>query len=762
MVTNFQKVFPIELPGSEWVEFKADGFSKPVTGTIFRDGSVERGVPLGGLGTGFIALCTDGTLDYYSTIFSAFTERELLRRPGASPQGPRGDFPTLRLPFLGLAVGGKTWLLSLKDVEGVERARQINYWGHYPVADLEYESDAPVSVSLRAWAQFYPGDAVSSNVPGAVFQVQLRNESEETQPVSLGFSFHGPRHEELACNAFGKSEPLGQQPVYQRQKVEGDFTGVSVDTTWEGFPYGYALGVIGGNEVRIGGEVVGTAWSELAGRLPDTAPTDSGASVVTDFSLEPKETRTVYYVLSWYAPRWHSQDRSGDILNEYVHMYANRFKNSLEVAQHLARQRASLLKRILSWQEVIYSEERLPGWLRDSLINIFAVLAQESFMLRSPDPDHWWGEEGFFCVNESLLTCSQQACIANDEFGEWPVNIFFPELAIKKLSAFKHYQKPNGQAPSTLGPKNEPDKPWYDQQLPVDGQVYVHMVDRYWQVTGDDTILEEYYPSVKAEMHFMNTVDEDGDGLVDVKGSNQYYDNWPPMAGAAIHISTYWLATLRIAERMAEKMGDTAFADECRSWIECGSLSIEEKLWNEELGSYLAYHQPETGVKSDSIISDQLIGQWFAHLHRLPRIFSEERVRTVLETIWNHNVKVAKYGVRNSIRPDLTTDTEGFYSGVQCPSYSSLVPAILMIYSGEAERGLELMRSIWHKMVMEKSMAWDMPCQLTPEGDAAYGLEYYHNTMLWTLPIAVLGQDLKTFCAPGGIVDRVIRAASKP
>jgi len=416
---------------------------------------------------------------------------------------------------------------------------------------------------------------------------------------------------------------------------------------------------------------------------------------------------------------------------------------------------------VLGWQQVIYAENQLPGWLQDSLINILAIISQQSFWAKSADPNHWWGEEGFFSVNESLISCPQQSCIANDEWGEWPVNIFFSELAIKKLSAFKHYQKPNGQAPSTLGPRSEPDKPWYDQQLPVDGQVYVHIVDRYWQVTGDDSILEEYYPSVKAEMEFMKTVDEDGDGLVDVKGSNQYYDFWAPMAGAAIHISSYWLATLRIAERMAEKMGDTAFADDCRAWIERGSRSVEEKLWNEGIGSYLVYHQPETGVKSDSILSDQLIGQWFAHLHGLPRIFPEERVRTILETIWNHNVKIAEYGVRNSIKPDLTTDTDGFYSRVQCPSYSSLVPSILMIYSGDAARGLELMRSIWHKMVMEKSMAWDMPCQLTPEGDVAAGLEYYHNTMLWTLPIAVLGQNLKTFCAPDGLVGQIIRAGKE-
>jgi uncharacterized protein (DUF608 family) len=285
------------------------------------------------------------------------------------------------------------------------------------------------------------------------------------------------------------------------------------------------------------------------------------------------------------------------------------------------------------------------------------------------------------------------------------------------------------------------------------------MVDRLWQVTGDDALLEEYYPSVRALLTFMESLDADGDGLPEVHGSDQYYDNWPTMAGPAIHVSGYWLATLRIVERMAQTVGERTTVEECRAWYERGLASMEAKLWNEAVGSYLLYHQPETGAKSDSILSDQLLGEWFARLHNLPTIFPDERVRTVLETIWSHNVKVAKFGVRTAIRPDLSNDAEGFYSTLQCPSYSSLVPAMMLIYQGDRLRGLELMRSIWHRLVVEGAMAWDMPAHVTVDGECGSGLEYYHNTMLWTLPIAVLGQDLKAFCGTGGLADRIVRAA---
>src|SRR5690349_18486736 len=44
----------------QWSTFKAEGLPAPVTGVIYRDGASREGVPLGGLGTGFIFLQTDG------------------------------------------------------------------------------------------------------------------------------------------------------------------------------------------------------------------------------------------------------------------------------------------------------------------------------------------------------------------------------------------------------------------------------------------------------------------------------------------------------------------------------------------------------------------------------------------------------------------------------------------------------------------------------------------------------------------------------
>jgi uncharacterized protein (DUF608 family) len=171
-------LFPTDLPGPEWVEFEAAGFGKPVTGVIYRGGKTDHGMPLGAIATGYINLDTDGTLGHY-TLFNYFM-----------PPPPQA----FGLPFLGLEVGEKTWVLSLNKIEGVENATQIYYWGHYPVADIEdieYETDAPLSVGLRAWAPFLLGDSAASNTPGAVFEVYLRNTSATSQQGTIAISFPG-------------------------------------------------------------------------------------------------------------------------------------------------------------------------------------------------------------------------------------------------------------------------------------------------------------------------------------------------------------------------------------------------------------------------------------------------------------------------------------------------------------------------------------------------------------------------------------------
>ena len=169
-----ERLFPINARGVKWSEFKAEGFQNPVPGIIYKSGESECGLPLGGIGTGCIDLDTDGAFGRCS-IFNSFAP-------------PR----VLSTAFLGLTLGNEVYCLSTRPPQGVKPAKQIHYWGHYPIADLEYEIDDSVSVGLRAWCPFAPGDADISNTPGICFEVRVRNLTNQEAKGSIVMNFPGP------------------------------------------------------------------------------------------------------------------------------------------------------------------------------------------------------------------------------------------------------------------------------------------------------------------------------------------------------------------------------------------------------------------------------------------------------------------------------------------------------------------------------------------------------------------------------------------
>ena len=181
------------------------GFAQPVTGSrLSPNDRVVNGVALGGLDTGCLDLETSG-LWGYSTLFNSHVPRS----------GPHNE------PVLGLSVGGRTWTMcdpagskahsvsammagilpgddprlirpASLPLHNVSVPAEIHYFGHYPVADLEFETDAPVSVGLRAWAPFLPGDEVGSMMPALFLEVHVRNTSQQVQQGTVVVNFPGP------------------------------------------------------------------------------------------------------------------------------------------------------------------------------------------------------------------------------------------------------------------------------------------------------------------------------------------------------------------------------------------------------------------------------------------------------------------------------------------------------------------------------------------------------------------------------------------
>jgi len=226
------------------------------------------------------------------------------------------------------------------------------------------------------------------------------------------------------------------------------------------------------------------------------------------------------------------------------------------------------------------------------------------------------------------------------------------------------------------------------------------------------------------------------------------------------HVGGLHLAQLRIAERMARLAGDRPFAEQCAEWIAAGGQSMENKLW---AGSYyLNYWEPETESKSDLVFGYQLDGEWITDHHALPSALPPERVKTVLETVKRCNIAVTKYGAVNYANADGTPAQVKGYGTYSYFPPEALMLAMTYMYDGEKPFGLELARKVWHNIFCLQGYTWDMPNIMRGDvdtGERTFGNDYYQDMMLWSLPAAIEGKDFGAPAKPGGLVNRVIRAA---
>lgn len=777
------ELFPTGVPSNEWAEFDAAGFFEPACGIVYRKADdVPNGMPLGGVATGALDLDTDGTFGYCNLFNS-----------GVPTRGP------LKYGFLGMRVGNRTWILSTRSVTGIESAKDIHYWGHYPVADLEYELDAPVSVGLRAWTPFIPGDAQLSNTPAAIFEVHLRNISQEAQKGTLAFSFPGPTQPEAQISRtsprmpfplFGASESVAQGSILaRRREIKGNqFSGLSVSADTGN---GYVIGVMGSDTARYGGGIwvhgydysTGQNWLAIRDRLPSAAADDFSSSMAVNFELQAHEEKVIRLILAWYVPLW-----KGEKTNVFEHMYTRKYKDAAAVVQDLATNHESLLKRVLAWQQAIYTEKSLPAWLRESLVNILHLMTKTGYWAQAKPPLKNWvkEDEGLFGMSECPRECPQIECIPCSFYGNVPVVYFFPELARSTLRGYKGYQFADGAPPWVFGgctagsaegyPATDPadmatPSPGYQNTL--NAPCYVDMFDRYWQTTGDDNLLKEFYPSLKKSVIYTIKLRPGPEGIISVPAGDRNPTQPHAKPGGGLdwfegngwfgmtpHVGGVHLAMLRMSERMAEKVGDTAFANQCQQWIRTGSQEMESKLWAGKY--YLSYYEPEEDKKSDLVFGYQLDGEWMTSYHGLPGVFQKDRVPVTLNTIKDTCVALNRYGASNFAQPDGKPVAHVGYG-----TYGYFPPEVYMlaatfIYNGQKDVGLHILRTCLEGISVKYGYTWTQPNVVDGNtGKRVYGADYYQNMILWIIPAALQGHDLKQSVAPGSLVAKVLKAAQQ-
>ena len=790
------RLFEPGVASGEWSQFNAAGFDIPVSGLVTRTNKTPCcGVPLGGLGTGCLDVGAHGTLGY----MTCFPTR---RRKPVGRYQPSYREAVVERPFLGIAVGGQTWVCATADrlkggriqgcvepgmnrellddpswleawsaeipvVVGVEPATEIEYWGHYPVVDMEYSTTCPVGIGLRAWSPFIPGDKVASNTPAAIFEVHLRNATDDGVRGTMAFSFPGP------------PEDATEQPYrYHRTLVQqGGLRGVYVSSS--GGELSYVLAAIDEHEAEAGPELAGesTGWASTGAPAPwsiAAGPTkDAGASVRVPFEVAAHSNHVVTVLLAWHASSWvggHYSDilgfESWDIGphvppgrdkqhgETYVPRYMSRYANALEVALDVAHKGPDWLARVLAWQSSVYATGQYPEWLKDALINSLSVITEDSYWAQpSQIFGDWANNDGAFGLIESPRGCAIMGCVVSNWYGDIPLAYFFPDLERAILRNYAAYVRPDGAVPF-LFPNADFTMPTYEWLLPLNGVCFIGLVDRLWRITGDDTVLTEFYDVVKTNTQFTMTLVPPPAGVISVHriGTGQEWWEHTPVQGMVTHVAGLRLASLQIAARMADAVGDNAFSAQSAAWFRDGQRLAEGSLWMDDASSYMFFSGPG-GERSDDILSSQLDGEWSSFAHGFDGVFDPDRVARVLTTIdrsCNGPYAVMGFATKAGVPDAASTVTfsrqgvpEGDTAYGTFTAESDIIGMTFM-YHGRTDTGMEIVRRTADNMIRKEGHGWDLPNMVRgSDGKRNFGTDYFQKLSIWGVPAALASQPIE-------------------
>ncbi len=356
--------------------------------------------------------------------------------------------------------------------------------------------------------------------------------------------------------------------------------------------------------------------------------TDFGAcALCSEVTLAPGENKTVRFVLSWYFPNHMAAD--GERIGHY---YENLYTDALEANRFLAEKHDNIFNSAVKFADLLYDTD-LPEIYPDAWSSNLSQLIKDSAYLKNGNFGLWEGL-GYCGMHTTDITYHASFSLIS----------LFPDLQKKQMMMGAKHQREDGRVHHSFRPDMKSVGNGFDR-VDINMQ-FVLMVLRDYLFTGDRAYLDAMWEHVKRAMDSTQTLDTDGDGLPDHDTKRNTYDAWN-FSGTPVYISVLWLAALKAACVMADKMADKACFEKWNNLLTMGKEALEEKLWN---GEY--YNLWKNNDKTDeSLMTDQLDGEWFLRMIGLDGNLPDERVRSVLEFILRHNFD-PEQGLVNATVPE--------------------------------------------------------------------------------------------------------------
>ena len=692
------------------------------------------GVPLGGLGSGAIGRTHRGDfarwhLDVGRHRFETVPADQFSVYVAKGGASSAHVLSTIRPETL------RSWNWDLPEGAGT-------YHGLFPNAWLQYDwAELPVRLTQRQFSPVIPGNYRESSYPVGIFEWEIENPSPEPVTVGLMFSW---------LNDIGRDRGQDRRGGHRNVSLRTDgMAGVLLhgpsdiaDATWNGtfaIMAGEGPGVHLTTRDRFLADDGSDVWADFAadGRLDDVVdnrPSRSGeaigAALAATVELAPGETRVVSFVLAWDLPV--VEFGSGTCwYKRYTRFFGRSGANAWAIGAEALSRRTEWSSAIDAWQGPILADPSRPDWYKGALFNELYYLVDggtvwtdgEPFHLPEPAggiaglPDAVDAEVGG--PSESLGHFAVLECydypfyntLDVNFYASWALLLLWPDLDLSVIRDFAAtvdlddaevvtvgvagalaQRKRRGAMPHDLGaPSEDPFlRPnayhWRDINIWKDlNSKFVLQVWRDVVLVPAPDLARDTWPAVVQAMDYLGRYDRDEDGLPEHDGQpDQTYDMWS-MTGPSAYSGALWLAALRAAIRLGEMVGDTATVARFRETHDRGSRSFEAKLWDGR-----SYRFDASGeASSNSVMADQLAGQWYADATGLGDLVSPDRILTALRTIYESNVLGfggGHMGAVNGIRPDGSIDESTEQSAESWPG-TTYGLAAFMIGRGLTEEG---------------------------------------------------------------------------
>ncbi|MBQ2964825.1 MAG: hypothetical protein IJE14_09200 [Clostridia bacterium] len=349
-------------------------------------------------------------------------------------------------------------------------------------------------------------------------------------------------------------------------------------------------------------------------------------ALCSEVTLKPGEKKNIRFILTWYLPNHFARD--GERIGHY---YENLYGSALEANRFLA-DNDSVFSCAVGFAELLYSTN-LPTFYPDSWSANLSPLIKSSVYLKNGNFGLWEGL-GYCGLHTTDITYHASFSLIS----------LFPDLQKKQMKMGALYQREDGRVHHCFKPDMKSVDGSY-ARVDISMQ-FVLMVLRDYLFTGDREYLTCLWDNVKQAMDSMERLDTDKDGLPDYDTKRNTYDAWN-FSGTPVYIDVLWLAALKAAVIIADRLGDKARLEQWNSILISGTKALEEKLWN---GKYYDLWRNEEET-DESLMTDQLDGEWFLRMLGIDGNLPDERVSAVLDFIFSANFD-SEQGLVNATVPE--------------------------------------------------------------------------------------------------------------